>query len=88
MRQKHRQINIHCVQDSSFKRYKECVHDDLDERAWYMEEDSKCYKSLVKELEDPVFHENLSKCSPHFATSSLESFHNVVMAYAPKHYYL
>ncbi|XP_065068372.1 uncharacterized protein LOC135693741, partial [Rhopilema esculentum] len=62
--------------------YKECPHDSI-ERDW-LKKGSKGYKELVATLNKTKLVNDITRLSPLEQTSALESFHNVIIRFAPK----
>ncbi|XP_037519793.1 uncharacterized protein LOC119396590 [Rhipicephalus sanguineus] len=63
--------------------YTECLHGPLEDRDW-MSRDSQAFRKLRGILENPRLLADLRHLSPRAQTSSLESFNNILIRFAPK----
>ncbi|KAK8779264.1 hypothetical protein V5799_019395 [Amblyomma americanum] len=63
--------------------YQKCIHGPLEKRQW-MKRNSKAFQELQKIVSSPLLLRDIHQLSPDVQTFSLESFHSLLIQFAPK----
>ncbi|XP_064473783.1 uncharacterized protein LOC135388278 isoform X2 [Ornithodoros turicata] len=73
-------LNMHADHDGPYSR---CLHDNIRGNKW-LRADSAAYRKLLKIIMDPRLLRDIGQLSSVGQTSSLESYHAVIVKFAPK----
>ncbi|KAM7286362.1 uncharacterized protein ISCGN_030184 [Ixodes scapularis] len=73
-------INVHDGHEGSISR---CMHGPLHNKLW-LNAESSAYQAFMKVALAPLLLRDIRQLSPSFQTYSLESFHSVLIGFAPK----